>query len=528
MKSRMVQKKKIAFTTAIVCIVISLLAACSNGNNNTSAVNPADSGDEGTQAISGGTLRVGIISDFGTLDPARSTRLIDEELYNNIYDPLVKLTPDGQFIPGLSTKWTISDDGLTYTFELREGVKFHDGTDFNAQSVIDNWEWIKDPANASPRSTDLVLVEQLTASDPLTLIVKLKTPFTPFIATITGRTGLISSMTAKNKLGDQYEMSPVGTGPFKFVEWNKNDHLTIEKNPDYWESDQPKLDKVEFIPIVNPSQKLNALISGQVDLVDSIPFQDIPKVDSQKGLIMETETSFGFQRITLNLQRSPFDNINNRRAVNFAINRDELNQLIYFGHFVPGFSFFSTAGFANNPDVTVPNSVDMAKEELGKAGNPDGFSFTYLSGNDPQSIQISQLYQSQLAKVGITMEIEALDSTALTQKRNSGDWDATGGGWSGMIDPDQNSYAFIVTDAPFNYGKYSNEEVDKLMQDARVSESTDERKGIYTEVSKILLEEVPSVFMGHQPVVDVWIDKVNGFDVYPDQLLRFHNTTISE
>jgi peptide/nickel transport system substrate-binding protein len=525
MTMQMNMKKRWLLPVIAASIVASLLSSCTTPAPSSSSTT---SSTEQTAAAAGGKLRVGIISDFGTLDPARSTRLIDEELYNNIYDPLVKLTPDGKFLPGLATKWTISEDGKTYTFELRKEVKFHDGTDFNAQAVIDNWSWIKDPANASPRSTDLVLVEEMSASDPYTLVIKLKTPFTPFIATITGRTGLISSPAARQKFGDQYEMNPVGTGPFQFVEWNKNDHLTIRKNPNYWEKEFPKLDEVEFKPIVNQSQKLNALISGQVDLVDSIPFQDIPKVEKNSSLKMGIATSFGFSRLTLNLQRAPFNNLNNRRAVNYAINRDEINQLIYFGKFVPGFSFFSPAGFAYDPGVKLDYSVDTAKEELKKAGNPNGFSFTYLSANDPQSMQLSQLFQSQLAKVGITMKIEALDSTALTQKRNSGDWDAVGGGWSGMIDPDQNSYAFVVTNAPFNYGKYSNQDVDKLMQAARESSSNEERKKIYSQVSATLLEEVPGVFTGYQPVVDVWTDKLQGFDVYPDQLLRLYKTTISK
>ncbi|MFC0333829.1 ABC transporter substrate-binding protein [Paenibacillus sepulcri] len=522
MKSRINPDKRILIPILLAVMITFLLSGCGG------EAAPVSNVPETSAEAAGGKLRVGTISDFGTLDPARSTRLIDEELYNNIYDPMVKLTPDGKFIPGLSTEWKVSDDGKTYTFTLREGVKFHDGTDFNAQAVIDNWNWIMDPANASPRSSDLVLVQELSSPDPYTLVVKLKTPFTPFIATITGRTGLIASPTAREKYGDQYEMNPVGTGPFQFVEWNKNDHLTIRKNPDYWEKDQPKLDEVEFMPIVNQSQKLNALLAGQVDLVDSIPFQDIPKVENTPNLKLGTLTSFGYSRLSFNLQKPPFDNVNNRRAVNYAINRDEINQLIYFGKFVPGYSFFSPAGFANDPDIKIDYSLESAKEELKKAGNPDGFTFTLLSANDPQTLQLSQLFQSQLAKVGIKMNIEALDSTAITEKRNSGDWQTTGGGWSGMIDPDQNSYAFIVTDAPFNYGKYSNLEVDKLMQQARESSSTEERKKIYSQVASILLEEVPGVFTGYQPVVDVWTDKVQGFEVYPDQLLRLHKTTISK
>jgi peptide/nickel transport system substrate-binding protein len=468
MKLRAHIKKRFLFPTLTASIIIALLSGCSSTSAPTSSTQSSTSpGPNASAAASGGKLRVGIITDFGTLDPARSTRLIDEELYNNIYDPLVKLTPDGKFIPGLATKWTISEDGKTYTFELRKEVKFHDGTDFNAQAVIDNWNWIRDPANASPRRTDLILVEDLSAPDPYTMIVKLKTPFTPFIATITGRTGLIASPTAKKKFGDQYEMNPVGTGPFQFVEWNKNDHLTIKKNPNYWEKGFPKLDEAEFKPIVNQSQKLNALISGQVDLVDSFPFQEIPKVEKMKGFKLGFGTSFGFSRLYMNLTKPQFQDVHIRRAMNYAINRDELNQIIYFGKFVPGYSFFSPASWANDPNIKVTYSIEKAKEELKLAGSPDGFSFTFLSANDPQSMQMSQLFQSQLAKAGITMKIEALDASAITKRTVGGDFEVAGGGWSGMVDPDQNSYAFAVTDAPFNRGKYSNPKVDKLLQAAR-------------------------------------------------------------
>jgi peptide/nickel transport system substrate-binding protein len=530
MKLRVDIKKRVLFPTLTASIIVALLSGCSNTSSPAVTTPKASTSSSPTAAEgpSGGKLRVGIITDFSTMDPAKSTTLIDEELYNNIYDDLIMVTPDGKLIPGLATKWTISDDAKTYTFELRQGVKFHDGTDFNAQAVIDNWNWIMDKANASPRSSDLVLVQELSAPTPYTLVVKLKTPFTPFLATLSDRTGLISSPTARKKYGDQYDMHPVGTGPFEFVEWNKNDHLTIKKNPNYWNKGFPKLDEIEFKPIINQSQKLNALISGQVDLVDSIPFQDIPKVEKTKGLKLQSGTSFGFSRLYFNLNKPQLQNVHIRRAMNYAINRDEINQIIYFGKFVPGYSFFSTASWANDPNVKVTYSIEKAKEELKLAGSPDGFSFTFLSANDPQSMQLSQLFQSQLAKAGITMKIEALDSSAITKRTIGGDFEVAGGGWSGMVDPDQNSYAFAVTGAPNNRGKYSNPEVDKLLQQAREAKTNEERKKIYSQVSTILLDDVPVIFTGYQPVINVWNDKVQGYEVYPDQLLRLYKTTISK
>jgi peptide/nickel transport system substrate-binding protein len=214
MRVKMNVKKSLVIPMLALSLVGALLTGCSTSSSDSSS-SPSSSNAQSTSAATKEkTLRVGIFTDFGTLNPAKSSLLIDEELYNNIYDPLIKMNKDGQLEPSLATKWTVSDDGKTYTFNLRNDVKFHDGTPFNAQAVIDNWNWIMDPKNASARASDLALVQELSAPDPYKLVVKFKTPFSPFLGTIADRTGMISSPTAMKKYGADYDLHPVGTGPF--------------------------------------------------------------------------------------------------------------------------------------------------------------------------------------------------------------------------------------------------------------------------------------------------------------------------
>jgi peptide/nickel transport system substrate-binding protein len=528
MRVKMNVKKSLVIPMLALSLVGALLTGCSTSSSDSSS-SPSSSNAQSTSAATKEkTLRVGIFTDFGTLNPAKSSLLIDEELYNNIYDPLIKMNKDGKLEPSLATKWTISDDGKTYTFDLRNDVKFHDGTPFNAQAVIDNWNWIMDPKNASARASDLALVQELSAPDPYKLVVKFKTPFSPFLGTIADRTGMISSPTAMKKYGADYDLHPVGTGPFEFVSWNKNDKLTIKKNPKYWDPSMPKVDIVEFKPISNPAQKLNALVSGDVDIVDSLPFQDIPKVEKTSGLKVGHAPSFGMTMFWLNNTKPPFNNVNNRRAINMAINRDEINQLIYYGNAVPTYSQFSPASWANDPNVKAPNSLDAVKAELAKAGNPDGFSFTVTCANDPDTMQLMQLAQSQLAKAGITMTLDPLDSNASFQKGLSGDFTAFYSWWSGMVDPDQNSFAFDTKGAFFNLGKYENPQVDKLLQAARESMDTNERKKLYSQVATIVNEEAGVVYVVHQPVVNAWRETVQGYDIYPDSLLRLGGVSLGQ
>lgn len=476
--------------------------------------------------VRGGTLNVGIDSDFVTLDPAMSSALIDRQAFINIFDPLLKLSPTMQVEPNLVTHWTVASGGTTYTLFLRHGVKFQDGTPFNAQAVIYNWQWEMNPANASPRLSDLSLVTHLAAPNPYEVVITLKAPYSAFLSVLTGRTGMISSPAAMKKWGSAYGLHPVGTGPFKFVQWIKNDHMILERNPLYWKKGQPYLNKIVYTPITNPVQEYNALVTGQVNVIDSVPYQDVNSLSSNSSLRYAHNAGLGYADMELNTQAAPLNNVHNREAIDYAINRQALNQLLYFGHAIPAYTQFSPATWAYDPHITIPFSDALAKAQLVKAGNPHGFSFTLLGENDPATVQEMEAIQSELAKVGINMKVEPVDFTTLLTDAINGNYQSDLLGWSGRPDPDQNSYAFDTTGGSFNDPRYSNPQVDSLLLKARESSSQAVRKQYYDEAATIVLHQAPYIFLEYTPVIQAWSPTVQGFQVYPDGLMRFSKTWI--
>ncbi len=474
----------------------------------------------------GGTLTVGIDSDFVTLDPAMSSALIDRQLYINLFDPLLKLSRNMQVQPNLVTSWKITNGGKTYTLYLRKGVQFQDGTPFNAQAIIYNWRWDMNPKNASPRSTNLQPVKGLKAPNPYELVVTLSSPDAPFLSELAGRMGMINSPTAMKKWGANYDLHPVGTGPFEFVSWVKNDHLILRRNPHYWQKGLPYLNKIIYTPITNPQQEYNALVSGQVQLIDSVPYQDVNQLHTISSIHWAHMSGLGYASMELYTKSGPTANVHNREAINYAINRNALIKLIYFGHTKAAYEEYPPSSWAYNPKLKVPFSDALAKQQLKLAGNPQGFTMTLQGNNDPVTIQEMQAIQSELGKVGIKVTIEPLDFTTLLTNAINGNFQANLLGWSGRPDPDQNSYAFDTTGGSFNDPKYSNAQVDKLLLEARQAGSISARKTLYNEAAKIVLQQAPYVFLAYTPVIQAWSTSVVGYHAYPDDLMRLATVSL--
>ncbi len=511
----MTRKTPLMITAAT--FLAATLAACGSSPAKSSTA-PTKSGP-----VVGGTLNVGINSDFVTLSPAMSSALIDRQAFINIFDPLLKLSPTMQIEPNLITHWTITNGGTTYTLYLRHGVKFQDGTPFNAAAVLYNWHWEMNPANASPRRSNLALVSSLSAPNAHEVVVTLKAPFAAFLSLLAGRTGMISSPTAMQKWGSSYGLHPVGTGPFMFVQWIKNDHMILKRNPNYWQKGKPYLNKIVYTPITSPVQEYNALVTGQVNIIDSVPYQDVSSLASNSSLRSAQTPGLGYVDMELNTTVAPLKNVHNREAINYAINRQALNQLLYFGHAIPAYSQFSPASWAYNPNLKIPFSDTLAKQQLAKAGNPNGFSFNLLGDNSPTTVQEMQAIQSELGKVGIKVNIQPVDFTTLLTDAIGGNYQADLLGWSGRPDPDQNSYAFDTTGGSFNDPRYSNSQVDSLLLRAREATSQSVRKQYYNQAATIVLHQAPYIFLEYTPVIQAWSPNVHGFKIYPDGLMRFKN-----
>src|SRR5579884_2990261 len=261
----------------------------------------------------GGTLRVALESDPPNMDPHRSTAAVDRQVFQNLYDKLVDTDEKLNVVPMLATSWSISADAKVYTFRLRSGVTFHDGTPFNAEAVKYNFERMRDPNFPSARRSEIGPIKDVVVVDPLTVRIVLDRPYSPLLYVLTDRAGMMVSPAAARREGVNFALRPVGTGPFRFVEKIPQDHITLERNPNYWVKGQPHLDRIVYRPIVDDNARVASLKSGDTDIISVVPLPQIrqlKKEAAQPGARFQLieRGPFAWNGIWLNVTKPHFDN----------------------------------------------------------------------------------------------------------------------------------------------------------------------------------------------------------------------------
>jgi len=310
------------------------------------------------------------------MDPARYTNVNERQIFYSIYSPLFALDPSFTIRPGLVKSWTISPDGARVTFVLQSGVRFQDGTTFDAGAVKYNIDRILDPATGSAFRTILAPIKAVRAVGPATVELDLSAPFTPLLAWFTEGPGFQSSPTAIRKWGDQYALHPVGTGPFGFVEWVKNDHIALKRYDGYWETGLPYLDGLIYKPTPDETVKIANLRAGALDVIDTVPasqqrafraeaqFRNIPLAGSL------------WPMIRLNNAMAPFNNKALRQAISYAVNRDQIVTAIYFGQARPAYGPISPVYRDYfDPSISqwgIATNLDKARAKLAEGGAAAG------------------------------------------------------------------------------------------------------------------------------------------------------------
>ncbi len=525
---------------AVLLIIAALgLSACGGGSGasqptdasggagtTSSTAAPAASESTAAPAVSGGAaggaeIVISLNADPPKLDPAQSSAFVDRQVLNNICDKLADIDPQGKIIPMLATAWKISDDKLTYTFTLREGVKFHDGTDFNADAVKANLA--RDMTDKSPRRTELSSVQSVAVVDPKTVKITLKQPFAPFLSVLTDRSGMIVSPKAAQDMGDDFLTKPVCSGPFMFQDRVKGDHITLVRNPNYWQPGLPKAAKLTYKIFTDPNVELVNLRSGQADFIDSVPAKEVPNVQQDSKFAIVNQPGFGYQGIYLNVTKPPLDNKGVRKAIDLLIDRDALVKVVFNGTATPGHSPFAPSQFAfGDSDKYVPPNLDQAKKLLADAG-VSNVSFTLKTGTAPVNVQVAQLIQNFLKPAGIDMQIEKLEFGTQLDQTDKGDFQASALGWSGRPDPDLNIYDFMFTGGANNSSQFSNATVDAQLKVARAESDEAKRKAAYDQVMQIVNDQVPYVYLYHQNNVFAMSAQVTGFTYVADGIIRAAN-----
>lgn len=492
-----------------------LLSACGGATTNPAAATP--SGPTGT-------LKVGLYNTNVTLDPALSHAVVDGQVEDQIFNSLLTLDKAEYLAPGLATRWSVSPSGLTYTFYLRRGVKFSDGTPFNASAVKFNIERMLNPATASPRKSLLGPVSAVTVVNSQEVRIELSAPYAPLLNNLAGVAGEMSSPTAIKKWGSAYGQHPVGTGPFVLKNWNPGGDVTLVANPHYWQPGLPKVAKIVFIPITNSQSMVTALNTREIDLADTISPTVISQVESSAAKV-EKMPGLGFFVLNLNENDPPLNNVHVRRAIEYAINRSVVNRVIYDGTATPAYSELSPTSWAYDPNLHAPFSDSLAKAELQKAGLSKGFTLTIQAQNATKYVTLTQILQSELAKVGIKVKIDLLDYATYLNNLNSGQYQADFINDSGSVDPDGN-YIFNVSSADIVKNGYDDPAVNNLMNQARATTSESARKALYWKVAKHMLADVPMVFLVNPSVIVGISDTVHGFTLYPNTT-QFYLDTVS-
>lgn len=470
---------------------------------------------------SGGTLRVGFYADAATMDPHFSGHKVDRQVYFNIYEALTTLGEDLEIGPGLAESWE-TPDPTTYILHLRQGVTFHDGTEFNADAVKVNFDRMLDPAQETLRRGDVASIESVEVVDPYTVQLNLKQPDAALLATLADRAGMIISPAAIEEFGADLARNPVGTGPFEFVEWQKDDHLNVRRFDGYWQSDLPYLDEINYRVILDDSVRVAALRNQEIDIIDTVPPRFVEEVQGDSNLALVEINALGAWWLWLNATAPPFDSLELREAFAAAIDVESIVSQLLLGIGAPANGPISAASWAYAESVPVrQRDLDLARAKLAEGGQPDGFTCTFTQVPSPVSDPIVQLIQAQVAEAGITMDIVQVDAATQVSVTVAKDFEVTWSQWSGRADPDGNTYQHFHSTGGMNYGGYSNSEVDELLDRAREVAEQEERAKLYSQVTEILNAEVAAVFIWHPDEIRAMTTQLHDVPAVPDVMMRF-------
>lgn len=509
--------------------------ATAAGGTSATTAPAAPAAASGAPAKKGGTIRAELDSDIANLDPMQSSLLVDRQVLYNLYDSLVTVDVNLKIVPSLALSWD-TPDPKTYVFKLRTDVKFHDGTDFNADAVKFNIDRDLND-KLTKRKSELDTITSVDVVDPATVKFNLKAPFAPLLANLVDRAGMMVSPKAAMAGGVDFTRKPVGagTGAFRFVEWVTSDHITLERNPSYWKKDSagntlPYLDKITYRPFPDETVALTNMKTGDADVSFIVPAKDYASVKSMSGgeLILKETPGIGYSSIELNTQSEPFNKKELRQAVAEALDRDQVLKTVFFGVGQTSYGPVPPPSFAWDAGLKpYGGNVDKAKTYLMAGGKPGGFAFEMkIASNSPTTTQLAQLVKDQLAKAGIIMTITQLEFPKVVADQQSGMFQATLTGWSGRIDPDGNIYNQFHTGGSLNDPKYSSPQVDMLLDQARAEGDQAKRKDLYQQAQKLLVDDASFVFYRFPLSFLLTRPNVQGMTLYPDQIMRFEAASL--
>ncbi|WP_039056430.1 glutathione ABC transporter substrate-binding protein GsiB [Enterobacter sp. Bisph1] len=480
---------------------------------------------------------VAVGSNFTTLDPYDANDTLSQAVAKSFYQGLFGLDKDMQLENVLAQSYSVSADGMIYTLLLRQGVKFQDGTDFDAAAVKANLDRASNPNNSLKRYNLYKNIDKTEVVDAHTVRITLKQPFSAFINILAHPATAMISPAALEKYGEEIGFHPVGTGPYELEAWNQTDYVKVKKFAGYWQPGLPKLDTITWRPVVDNNTRAAMLQTGEAQFAFPIPYEQAEVLKRNPKLELVATPSIMQRYISMNVTQKPFDNPKVREAINLAINRQALVKVAFAGFATPASGVIPPAIAYSQAYQPWPYDPAKARELLAEAGYPQGFSTTLWSSHNHSTAQkVLQFTQQQLAQVGIKVQVTAMDAgqraaeVEAKGQQQSGvrmfytGWTASTGEADWALSPLFASWNWPPTQ--FNTAFYSNPQVDKDLAEALKTTDAGEKDRLYKDAQDLIWQESPWVPLVVEKLVSAHNRKLTGFYIMPDTGFSFENADL--
>ncbi|WP_078430506.1 ABC transporter substrate-binding protein [Alkalihalobacterium alkalinitrilicum] len=464
-----------------------------------------------------------IANDVDGLDPHRTVSASTFQVSNNIFDTLIGVTPDGELIPRLSTSWNFSEDGLEWTFTIKEGVMFHNGESLSASDVVYSFERLL--SEESPRANDYANIEEVSKEDDQTVKFTLKNQDATFISSL----AMPWTAVVPEGAGDELKSTPIGSGPYQLEKWNPQQSVVLTRFDGYHGEKKPQIQKVTMEIIPESSTLLANLEAGQID-IGGIGGENVDQIERNANLEVFMSPQNNVQILAMNNEREPLNDIRVRQAISLAINKEEVITGANWGfgeeigsHMAP------TSPYFIDLKNVLPNNVEEAKKLLEEAGYSDGFSVSLAL---PETFRIhvdaGQIIADQLKQIGIDAKIEMVEwGSWLENVYTNREYDMTIIAHTGRLDPDAMLARYQIESGE-NYFNYVNEEVDTAIKTAKTVQDEQERKSHYDFIQETLATEVPAVYIQAPYTLMAVKSEIKGLEVFPIDIIELKNLYIEK
>ena len=533
-------KKYYSFYFVMLLILAMVLSACSADSGNEGEKDTEKATEESSEKATkeGKDITIAVSDNFTSMDPHDTNDTLSYSAQKTMLEGLVGFDKDMKVIPVLAEEYLANDEATEFTFKLRQNITFHDGTPFNAEAVKVNLDRLADPNGGLKRHSLYSIVKETIVIDEYNVKVILSEPFGAMINTFAHPAAMMHSPKSLDELGKEVARNPVGTGPFKFVEWKPGEGLEVTKNENYWKDGYPKVDKITFKPVSENGSRIAMLQTGEADFIYPVPTEQADSVNGKDGIEVDSKTSIVVRYMAMNTLIEPYSDIRVRQALNHAINKEAFNKVVMNGHgqemdsiIAPNTQFYSQ-------QKPYEFNIEEAKELLKEAGYENGFKAKIWGANSSSALKAMEFLQQQLAQINVELEVIPMEAGTMSDKiwgvsdPKDAEIELYYGGWSPSTgDADWGIRPLLGgTDAfppkSYNVSYYNNAKANTLIEDALKTADVDKRAAAYKDAQALLWNEAPWVFLSVDNTMAGKRNYLKGITLLPDGSLNIDELEI--